>query len=304
MLMLWIILCLIAAALWSLGVFFDNYQTDVIFRNKLPQAMKRINGPFYLIIAVVIAIVCRIQLPALDQIGFLLLSGIVNSVATLFYYAALKNEEATGATIFYQLQPIMFLILEFVLFGESISPMQIIGLVLILAAPVTVVFSRKRASARRTEMRAAILLIIYVLMATISGEIAIRMGRGLDFIPVFVFYLIGRGTSDTIISFLPSLRRRHKYVMAHNKKIYLSCTLINQCICTIAEFMYRYGLIIGVAALGSAITNATELILTFIFGIILSIIWPKFGREKLRRREVIAHILAVILCAIGIFVIQ
>ena len=302
--MLWIILCLIAAALWSLGAFFDNYQTDVIFRNKLPEAMKRINGPFYIIIGVAIALIFRIQLPAIDQIGFLLLSGVVNSVATLFYYAALKNEEATGATIFYQLQPIMFLVLEFVLFGEKIAPMQILGLALILAAPIVVVFSRKRASARRMEMRAAILLVIYVLMATVSGEIAIRMGRGLDFIPVFVFYIIGRGLSDVLIGFLPPLRRRHKYVMKHNKKIYLSCVLINQCICTIAEFAYRYGLIIGIAALGSAITNATELILTFVFGIVLSIIWPRFGREKLRREVVLAHVIAVILCVIGIIIIQ
>ena len=302
--MLWIILCLAAAALWSLGAFFDNYQTDVIFKNKLPEAMKRINGPFYVVIAIAIAIIFRIQLPAIDQIGFLLLSGIVNSVATLFYYAALKNEEATGAAIFYQLQPIFFLIIEFVLFGEKISAMQILGLVLILAAPLVVVFSRKRASARRTEMRAAILLIVYVLMATVSGEIAIRMGRGLDFIPVFVFYILGRGLSDCVISSIPRLRRRHKYVMKHNKKTYLSCVLVNQCICTCAEFAYRYGLIIGIAAIGSALTNAAELILTFIFGIILSIIWPKFGREKLNREVVLAHVIAVILCVIGIIVIQ
>ena len=141
-------------------------------------------------------------------------------------------------------------------------------------------------------------------MATVSGEIAIRMGRGLDFIPVFVFYIIGRGLSDVLIGFLPPLRRRHKYVMKHNQKIYFSCVIINQCICTISAFPYRYSLILGIAALGSAITNATELILTFVFGIVLSIIWPRFGREKLRREVVLAHVIAVILCVIGIIIIQ
>lgn len=302
--MLWLILCLIAAILWSLGAFFDNYQTDVLFHNNRPESMKRINGPFYIIIAITIAIIFKMQLPEIGQIGFLLLSGVVNSVASLFYYAALKNEEATGAAIFYQLQPIMFLIFDFLLFGEKISTTQIIGLVLILLAPAVVVFSRKRASARRTEMRAAILLICYVTMATVSGEIAIHMGRGLDFIPVFVFYILGRGISDIVISSFPSLRRRHQYVMKHNKKIYLSCVLTNQVICTAAEFTYRYGLIIGIAAIGSAFTNAAQLILTFLFGIVLSIIWPKFGREKLNREVVLAHVIAVILCVIGIVVLQ
>ncbi len=303
MLMLWLILCLSAAAIWGISAFFDNYLTDVIFKNRTPQAMKAINGPTYLIFAVILAICFGNSINFSAPILILLLSGVLHSVGSIFYYNALKGENATGAAIFYQLQPLLFLAGGFLLFGESISPQQILGFILILLAPIVVILSKRRNS-RRMEMRAALLLIIYVIFATVSSGIAVRVGHQEHFITVFTFFLVGRGASDLLISFVPKIRRRHHYIMEHDGAKYITITLLNQIICTAADFMYRYGLILGIAALASAFTNAAELILTFLFGIIFSIIWPKFGREKLNRRDVLAHIVAVILCAIGIFVIQ
>ena len=302
--MLWLFLCLIAALTWSFSAFIDNYQTDVIFKGKTPQAMKVLNGPIYIAIAVVTGIILKIQLPDAAQIGFLLLSGALNSIGVLAYYQALKNEEATGAAIFYQLQPVLFLIIDFILFGESITPKQIVGFIIILLAPVVIVFSRKRAKSRHTALRAAALLILYVLVATASAEIAVRNAATVDYRTVFVIYLFGRGLTDCLLGLMPKYRKRHKYVMKKTPKAYVGSVIANQCLCAFADYMYRYGLVLGIAALGSAITNAAELIMTFILGIVLSVIWPNFGREKLHRHLIVAHIIAVALCVAGIIIIQ
>ena len=71
-----------------------------------------------------------------------------------------------------------------------------------------------------------------------------------------------------------------------------------------AEFASRWSLILGVAALASVVANVAELILTFVLGLVLSAIWPKFGREKLNRHIIIAHLLAVVLCITGIIILQ
>lgn len=302
--MLWLILCIIAALIWSVGAFIDNYQTDVIFKNKTPQGMKVLNGPFYLLIATVVGLVLKISFPEIPQILLLLLSGALSSVSSLAYYQALKNEEATGAAIFYQLQPVLFLIIDFILFGETISPRQIIGFLVILMAPVLVVMARKRAKSRRMALNAAALLVLYVVIATISAEIAVRCASNVDYRSTFVIYLAGRGISDCLLGLIPKFRKRHKYVLKHSPKAYIGTVAINQCLSAAADFIYRYGLVLGVAALGSAVTNAAELILTFILGIIFSIIWPNFGREKLHKHLIIAHAAAIALCVIGIIIIQ
>ena len=304
MLMLWLILCLTAALTWSVSAFIDNYQTDVIFKGKTPQAMKVLNGPVYIAIAIIVGLIMQIPMPSLSQIGLLILSGALSSVGALAYYQALKNEEATGAAIFYQLQPVLFLIVDFLIFGETITLKQVLGFIIILLAPIVVVFTRKRAKSRKMALHAAALLILYVIIATASAEIAVRSADGVDYRSVFVIYLFGRGLTDCLLGLVPKYRKRHKYIMKKSPKVYVGTVILNQCLCAFADFIYRYGLVLGVAALASAIANAAELIMTFVLGIILSLIWPKFGREKLHRHLIIAHVVAVILCVAGIIIIQ
>lgn len=303
-LMLWLILCIIAALTWSVSAFIDNYQTDVIFKGKTPQGMKVLNGPVYILISILVGIILKIQIPEFAEIGLLMLSGALSSVGALAYYQALENEEATGATIFYQLQPVLFLIIDFLLFGETITPKQVFGFIIILAAPIIVIMARKRAKSRMMAIHAALLLILYVFIATASAEIAVRSTGNVDYRSVFVFYLFGRGLTDCILGLIPKYRKRHKHIMKTRPKAYVGTVVLNQCLCAFADFVYRYGLVIGVAALGSAVTNAAQLILTFTLGVILSIVWPNFGREKLHKHIVIAHIVAVLLCTAGIIIIQ
>ena len=99
-------------------------------------------------------------------------------------------------------------------------------------------------------------------------------------------------------------QNRMKYIWRHKKWQFLASEGINQIICIIAEFLSRYALIIGIASLVSVTYNVLELIFTFILGIILSIIWPKFGREKLNRHIILAHLVATILATIGIILIR
>lgn len=302
--MLWLILCIVAALTWSFSAFIDNYQTDVIFKGNTPQAMKVLNGPVYIIISVAVALIIKFQFPSLAQTGLLLLSGALSSIGALVYYQALENEEATDAAIFYQLQPILILLIDFCIFGEKISLQQILGFIIILLAPIIVILSRKRSNSRHIAMKAGALLVIYVIFATISAEISTRSSSDIDYKAVFVLYLFGRGLMDCILGLVPKYRKRHKYILKRRPKAYIGTVVLNQCLCAFADFTYRYGLILSITAVASAVTNAAELVLTFTLGIILSLIWPNFGREKLQRHLIIAHIIAVILCVVGIIIIQ
>ena len=302
--MLWIILCILAASAWGLAAFIDNYQTDVIFRGKSPQSIKLINGPLYIIISIILVIVFRPQFPELWQIGLLILSGCISSIGTFAYYQALKHEEPTGAAIFYQLQPVMFLVADYLIFHEEITPLQIVGLVTILLAPFVIIFSRKRAKARRMEKIAAFFLVIYVAIATVSAELCIRAGAGLDFTAIIPFYIFGRGMTDCFAGVSPKLRRRNRSALKRYGFKYIGSAIVDSALCATADCCYRFSLIVGVSAIVSAFANAAELIITFLFGIVLSIIWPNFGREKLQRRIVLAHAIGVILCIIGLAIIQ
>ena len=130
-------------------------------------------------------------------------------------------------------------------------------------------------------------------------------GEGYEFTTTFSWFMLGRGVMDFIYYFShPSWRQRFKYVSKHNGKRLYAALGISQLIFLFAEFAGRYALIIGTPALVSVVSNALEMILVFVLGIILSIIVPKFGREKLSRHIVIAHLVATVLAVVGIVLLN
>ena len=303
--MLWLIICIFVAIIWSFSAFIDNYTTDVIFRGKKPQSMKIFNGFSYLIFAVIVLLVFGVEDIAIKDIGLLLLSGVAASLSSIPYYLALKEEEATTAAIFYQLIPVVYLLADWFLFGQTITPLQLIAFIIILLAPVVIVFSRKRPRSRRVEFSVALLLILFVIINATSGMISTHVGEHYDYYSVFFYFLIGRGVSDILLyATHKDWQQRMKYIWRRKRGKFLLAEGVNQIICIIADFLSRYALIIGIASLVSVTYNVLELIFTFVLGLILSIIWPKFGREKLDRHVVLAHLIAVILATIGIILIQ
>lgn len=303
--MLWLFLCLYAATAWSFGAFLDNYLTDVIFKNKTPQAMKLVNGFSYLVIALGIFLFAPIENASLIQIVLLLLSGVLSSVASIPYYLGLKYEEATGAAIFCPIIPVLYLVADWAIFGQSITLEQILGFLVILAAPAIVVFSRKRPKSRRTEVAAALLFLLYISISVASGLLSTHFGEGLSFFTMFFWYLLGRGISDiTLMAVNKPWQQRFKYIWRRKRKRFLIAILANQAISTSAELASRAAMVLGVTALVSVTSNAAELIITFLLGIVLSLIWPKFGRENIHRHVIVAHLLATILAVVGIIILK
>ncbi len=303
--MLWLILAIINAAGYAICGFFDNYITDVIFKGKKQESIKIFYGFTYLATAVGLFLIFGYQNMELSRIAWLLVAGILSSTASIPYYRALKDEETTTASVFLQLTPVIYLIVDSLIFKVAITPLQILAFFIIIMAPVVIVISRRRKHSRKLELSAAAGFMAYVVLAATSGVITTHAGEGFEFTTTFSWFMIGRGIMDLIYYFAhKDWRARYKYVQKHDaKRLYLSLS-VAQGVFLIAEFAGRYALIVGTPALVSVTSNALEMIIVFVLGIILSIIVPKFGREKLSRHIIIAHLVATVLAVIGIIMLQ
>ncbi|MDO4220148.1 MAG: EamA family transporter [Candidatus Saccharibacteria bacterium] len=303
--MLWLILAIINAAGYAICGFFDNYITDVVFKGKKQESIKIFYGISYLITAAALFFIFGYQEMELGRIAWLLAAGVLSSTASIPYYRALKDEETTTASVFLQLTPVIYLIADSLIFKVAITPIQILAFFVIIMAPIVIVVSRRRKRSRKLELSAAGGFLAYVVLAATSGVITAHAGEGFEFTTTFSWFVIGRGIMDLIYYFAhPDWRKRYQYIHKHDKKrLYWSLSAA-QGVFLIAEFAGRYALIIGTPALVSVTSNALEMIIVFVLGIILSIIVPKFGREKLSRHIVLAHLVATILAVIGIIMLQ
>jgi hypothetical protein len=71
------------------------------------------------------------------------------------------------------------------------------------------------------------------------------------------------------------------------------------------DFTYRAALFMAPSvAVASAASDSSTPIVIFFMGILLTLIWPEFGREKLNRKSIIVHLIATILVVVGIVLIQ
>ena len=305
MLMLWIIFSLIVAVVYSLSAFVDNYTVDVILLRKRPQCIKVLHGYCYLIIGIIGLIFFGIGNYTPLEIGLIAASGICAALSSIPYYFGLKSEDTTSTAIFLQLSPVLFLIAEAFLFHQSIEPLQYIAFFIILAAPIVIVLSRRRKSSRKLEYRAIGFFLLFVLFYTIASLIFSRAAKPTAAFSAYSIYLIGRGCFDTTTTrIVKSWHRDFVLTWQRKKGQILTFCLTNVLIYTAGEFLFRYSTTIAPASLVSVTVNACELIFTFIFGLILSRIWPKFGREKLARHIIIAHLVATVLAVIGIIILN
>lgn len=304
----WLLLIVVDVLADSTRIFIDNFVSDYYFRGRESVAQKLFYGYAYLIIVPLIALIFGVNfsnIPILPAI-IVLIAGIISSLGGIPYYRALEIENSTSLGIFLQLAPVLYLIAGWFLLGESFSPLQLVAFCIIIAAPILIVTTARKKS-RHLKLKAVLFTLVYVLAYVSSSLIFVKeVDGGFEIVHAVIMILLGKGIGNlAIIYSRPKWRRRYYHVVAQSKRKVIRPMLINAVLGVVADFTYRTALATAPAvALASAISDSAEPLVIFFMGILLTVIWPKFGREKLDRKTVIVHLVATLLVVTGVIIMQ
>lgn len=304
----WLVVLAIAVISDALRIFIDNYVSDVYFKEKGAVSQKIVSGIVTPILGIIILIVTGFSFTEMPPIALalLLMSGVLSSVAGIPYYKALEIDDSTNIGIFFQFSPILYLIIGWIIGDEQFSIIQLLACFIILAAPLLVVITAKKRS-RKVRIKAALLAFISIIFYVASGETFIQGNvDGINIFSEIGLVLITKGLSDLlIIGSRRKLRRRLAKVIKSSRRKVLFPINISIVMRVIQEFSYRIGLIIAPSvAIASAASDAVEPAVIFFMGLLLTILWPKFGREKLQKKTVLVHFIATVLVVIGIVILR
>lgn len=303
---MWIILTIIAAAAAAICTFYDNYLTDVVFKGKLSQSQKMFYGPAYLVTAIIILLIFPVEaVPILTAAG-LIGAGMIVSVSSITYYIALEKDDTTNVTILQQFSPIFYLIFGRFILGEQITNGQLLAFLVVLSAPLLIIFTSHGRN-KGAKFRTAGLVLTQVAIAALGHTIATSFGQSCDAITMVLYVMIGKGLGDIILmAFNKKWHARFKYVRKHTKSVSFWGNLTAEhTLCVIYDACYYSALLVAptIAVVPTIIKAATP-ILVFFFGIILSIMWPKFGREKVNKKSIAIRLTATTLATIGVVLMQ
>lgn len=309
--MSWLILVAIAVLFDVFRIFTDNYISDVYYKGREVASQKLFSAYAKTIIGIIILIAAGFNLNEFDipTILLLLLSGALASIAEVPYYLALGIDDSTNLGIFIQLAPIIYLIFGWFLLGETFSPLQLVAIGIVLIAPILIVLTSRKRS-RKVKLHAIFLAFLYVLISVTSNVLFVKVNAdNFEFstlINEIALVILGTGLMDGLIMLaLPKWRLRYHHVMKASKKKVLVPLAASFSVGVIKSFTYRSALIAAPAlALASAASDSIEPIVIFFMGLLLTLIWPKFGREKLQKKVILVHLVATILVVIGIVLMQ
>ena len=306
--MSWLAILAIAVISDALRIFIDNYASDYYFKEKGAVSQKIVSGIVTPILGIIILIVTGFNFTEIPPVALtlLLMSGVLGSLAGIPYYKALEIDDSTNIGIFFQFSPILYLIIGWIIGDEQFSIIQLLACFIILAAPLLVVITAKKRS-RKVRIKAALLAFISIIFYVASGETFIQGNvDGINIFSEIGLVLITKGLSDLlIIGSRRKLRRRLAKVVKSSRRKVLFPINISIIMRVIQEFSYRIGLIIAPSvAIASAASDAVEPAVIFFMGLLLTILWPKFGREKLQKKTVLVHFIATVLVVIGIVILR
>lgn len=304
----WLVVLAIAVVSDALRIFIDNYISDVYFKEKGAVSQKIVSGIVTPILGIIILIVTGFNFTEIPPVALtlLLMSGVLGSLAGIPYYKALEIDDSTNIGIFFQFSPILYLIVGWAIGDEQFSIIQLLACFIILAAPLLVVITAKKRS-RKVRIKAALLAFISIIFYVASGETFIQGNvDGINIFSEIGLVLITKGLSDLlIIGSRRKLRHRLAKVVKSSRRKVLFPINISIVMRVIQEFSYRIGLIIAPSvAIASAASDAVEPAVIFFMGLLLTILWPKFGREKLQKKTVLVHFIATVLVVIGIVILR
>ncbi len=306
--MTWIPILIINVIADSIRIFIDNYVSDFYFKGKQSVAQKTFYGWTDLLFGIIIGAFfsADFNTATVSTIILLLVSGVLASLGGIPYQRALEIEDSTSIGIFIQFAPILYLILGWFFLNQAFSPLQLVAFAFILSAPLVIVFAARKKS-RHLKIKAILYALLYVIFYVSSTFIFVKEGaNGINLIGAISLVLIGKGIGSLVIIYTrPKLRERFYHVAIHSKNKVLKPMFINAFIGVIANVFYRLALYLAPsAALASAISDTSEPIFIFFMGILLTLIWPKFGRESLNKKAILAHLGATVLVVIGVVLMQ
>ncbi|MBR3256281.1 EamA family transporter [Candidatus Saccharibacteria bacterium] len=306
--MIWVILVIFATVLDSLRIFVDNYVSDVYFKKRLAYSQRLFYGYLGLVAAIIILAVSGSDIHSASPgiIAFLILSGLLSAASAVPYIRTLEIDDSTNLGIFIQLAPILYLILGWLFLGDTFSPMQLVAFVVILAAPLLIVLTTRKRS-RHTKIKAVVYALIYVFIAVVGNLIfVIANEKSPSFVSSIGLLTLGKSLGYiAIVWSRPKWHRRFYRVLKTSKYKVLLPMFINYAISLVKDFVYRGALVFApTVAVASAASDSTEPIVIFFMGILLTLIWPKFGREKLDKKSILTHLVATVLVVIGIVLLQ
>lgn len=301
----WFLIGLIPPALWSITNHIDKYLLSKYFKGGGVGALMVFSSLVGLLLLPFIYLFNpNVFNISLLNAGLIVVDGFFYVLATLPYFYALQKDEASIVVPLFQLMtPLSYLLAYFIL-GETLTTLQITASILIIMGAVGLSFETAKGKILRIKMEVLGLMFLSSLLYTINflffKFFALKTGF---WITAFWEYVGFAVFAALLLLFVKSYKEQFIDVMKKNKTAVIGLNGLNELINIIAKISFNFASLLTPITL-IWVVNGTQPFFVFLYGVFLTLFFPKIAKESLSKEHLIQKILSIIIMGIGTYLLN
>lgn len=307
--MLWFFVALLAPILFALVVHLDKY---LIARFTKEDCGKGVGGLilysslFGLAISFVIFLFLGSEVVNIPFLDILILSfaGFSGITAVILYLYAMEKDEASVVAPLFQIVPIFGLLFEYAILGITPTTLQIFGSLIIIFAGVVLASEFENFKIKKVKTPVLLLMLgssfFFALIAVLFKYVTVEGGN--FWISSFWEYLAWGIIGLLLFVFVRPYRRDFMSSVRSEGATMFGINISGELINTVANSAKNFAALLVPVALVYSV-EALQPIFIFIFGVIITIFFPKISQEDISRKALIQKGLPILFMILGTIII-
>ena len=300
---MWLLYAFSGPILWAISTHIDKFLVDKYFRDSDTAVLMVFTALLGVIALPVIWFFDpKVLGLSLTATMVMTLSGILYMGAMLFYLRAIQSEEASVVAPLFQANTLFTFVLGVVILHELPRWQQLLGAGLVISGALGLSLDKKL-HLTSFKPRLVLLMLAATFAVALSSVVFKFFAVQDEFWSTTFWTFVGEGLFGAAILALPQYRRQFMTLFRRNPGAVIGVNAANELINLGGGLGVRYASLLAPVALVSAI-SATTTFFVFLFAILLTVFFPKIGREELSARNVVQKALGGLLIMAGVVLIQ
>jgi drug/metabolite transporter (DMT)-like permease len=298
--MTWLLFAFCGPVLWAASTHIDKYLVERFFKKTGVGTLLIFTSLIGLIGLPIIWTFVDVSIIGIVGITVTSLSGLLYMIAMYFYLRALQQEEATTIAPLFQTSALFTYAIAYFVLHEALTPLRILGGVLVMASAA--VISYEPGQRHRFKISTVLLILACTLTLAVSSVIFKFFAIKNAFWAVTFWTFAGEAVFGAAMLALPIYRKQFVGMFRKHPGAVIGINAANELINLGGGLAARYASILGPVSLVQAIGGTTSFFV-FVFGVVLSLFFPRLGREDLSRGSLVQKGIAVALIVAGVILI-
>ena len=300
---MWLLYAFSGPVFWAISTHIDKYLVDRYFRHSDTAVLM----VFTALVGVALLPVIGwfdpdVLKPSLTAMLVMAGSGILYMGAMLFYLRAIQSEEASVVAPLFQANTLFTFLLGYIFLHESLGWAQLTGGALVMAGALGLSLDTQL-RLRRFKTRLVLLMLAATFAVALSTVLFKFFAVQDRFWTTTFWTFAGEGLFGAVILAVPHYRRQFTHLFRRNPGAVIGINGANELINLGAGLGVRFASLLAPVALVSAISS-TSTFFVFLFGILLTVFFPRLGREDLSGRNLIQKGVGAVLITAGVVLIE